>query len=301
MQLTRTMLRLNMLTCVGFGLAFLMLAPAIGRFLGEMPPLFLRILGAGLVLHGMHLFIISVQTSVTRLYIYYFSAGDLLWFLASTYILIAMDLITTRPGVIATFAVGLMVASIGLAQVWAFAEATDSGIEPEGVQSQSDWYLPRHHSRWKAIGMSWLGIKTWVKVWLFTLNGVFLSSLYFWPSQIASVILGAFIASGPLLIAVMIDQRGVTRFLGAAHIIPWAPLLVYLLLRLCGERVGVQITFDSDPVLYLYVTVLTSVVTVCLLFDIYDLCKWFSGAKGRLGSISEAHSHVSNIALESQK
>jgi len=254
----------------------------------------------GLVLHGVHLLIVSLGKSISTLHIYYFSAGDLLWFLASLYIIVATDLITTTGGTIATLAVGMMVASIGLAQIWTFAEATGSGIEPKSAQAQSDWYLPGHHSRWKAIGLSWLGLKTWVKAWLFALNGAFLGAIFFWPSPLSKIILGAYLASGPLLLAGVINQRGLTRFLGTAHLIPWIPLLIYLVLRLGGERAGAQITFGSDPTLFLYVSLLTSMITICLLFDVYDLRKWFSGAKGRLGSPSETRPQSLHTPMESQ-
>ena len=300
MQATRIMLSLNTLTCVGFGVAFLILAPTIGRFLGEVPPLWLRVIGAGLVLHGVHLLIVSLGKTVSRMHIYYFSAGDLLWFLASLLVIVATELITTTGGVMTTLAVGLMVASIGLTQIWTFAEATGSGRNGEDAQEPSDWYLPAHHSRWKAIGVSWLGMKTWVKLWLFALNGAFLCAFFFWPSPLAKIIVGAFVASGSLLLATMIDQRGLTRFLGLAHLIPWIPLLIYLLLRLSSDRVGAQITVEADPALFSYVSLLTGMVTICLLFDIYDLHKWFSGANGRLGSPSETRLKSSSTSMGSQ-
>ncbi|RMF10390.1 MAG: hypothetical protein D6763_05840 [Alphaproteobacteria bacterium] len=245
--------------------------------------------GALLILHSAHLIWASVRRSIYRLEVYYFSIGDLLWFLASLVLLIVPGLITTSSGAIAALVVALLVANIGLAQLWTHAEANDTGLPPLVLEKRPEHpdYLPTDLSRLAALGKSWLGIKTWVKYWLFALNGAFLAAFFFWPADIAKIILIAYLATMPMLLAIMIVQRGLTRLLGIGHLIAWIPLVIYLTGRLLGRSFGSQLSLENDGALYIYVLVLLGFVTVCLAFDVYDLVKWFKGARSRLGSEAE--------------
>ncbi len=289
MQPLRHTIRFNALTCAGFGLLFLFFAPVVSAFLGAFPELWLRIIGAGLTIHAGHLVWASMRREILRLEVYYFSAGDMLWFLASLWVLVATPLVTDPAGAQATLAVAFMVAAIGLAQLWTHAEATGAGLAPSvsGQRMDHPDYLPLELSRLKAIGVSWLGIKTWVKYWLFALNGIFLAAFFFWPSDLAKITLAAYIATLPLLLALIIVQRGMTRLLGIGHLIPWIPLLIYLLLRLMGDAAGSQITAGTDGWLFTYTIALTGFVALCLAFDVYDIIRWLGGVRRRLGSPAE--------------
>jgi len=289
MQPLRFTLGLNAATCAAFGLLFVIATEATSQFLGNVPEVWLRGVGALLIVHSGHLVWASVRRSIHRLEVYYFSAGDLLWFLASLCLLLVPGLITTGAGVIATMAVAIMVATIGLAQLWTHAEATGAGLPPLVFEKRPDHpdYLSADLSRLAALGQSWLGIKTWVKYWLFALNGAFLAAFFFWPSDVAKVSLIAYLATMPLLLAIMIVERGLTRLLGVGHLIAWIPLVVYLGGRLSGDAFGPHLSFTADGPLYLYTATLLGFVIVCLAFDIYDLVRWFAGAKSRLGSKTE--------------
>jgi hypothetical protein len=75
-----------------------------------------------------------------------------------------------------------------------------------------------------AIGASWLSMKLWVKIWLFFLNFVFIAALAFLSDDPAVIwILISYVGSGSYLLAFMVPQRGLSRLLGLAHIVPWTP------------------------------------------------------------------------------
>jgi hypothetical protein len=139
---------------------------------------------------------------------------------------------------------------------------------------------------WKKIGLSWLSLKSWVKIWLFFLNFVFITVIVFWNRSEFLWILTAYVASGPLLLFIAYHQRGLTRLLGIAHIIPWVPLLVLI---------GVSLyqfmpVWRSDPYYFFYLLMLLDVLIICLSFDVYDVYRWYKGERYIMGS-KEAYTH----------
>jgi hypothetical protein len=144
--------------------------------------------------------------------------------------------------------------------------------------------LPSELSRRRAIVASWRAMKTWIKIWLFGLNGLFLASLFYLPEPAARFILTAYVLSGPLLAAMMIWQRGLTRLLGLAHLIPWLPLVFYLALRLTSDFAGPWLTRATAPGMFWFFLILLLAVTLCLVLDIYDFWRWMRGDRFRLGS-----------------
>jgi hypothetical protein len=149
----------------------------------------------------------------------------------------------------------------------------------------------------QAIVVSWLAMKTWVKVWLFALNAVFIAAVLFWPEPLAKATILAYVASGPLLAAFMIGQRGLTRLLGIAHLVPWIPLALYVALRLTSDGLaGPRILPANDPALFAYAVLLLASLTVCLALDLWDVGRWFHGQRFRLGSNAAADAGASRIA-----
>lgn len=149
-------------------------------------------------------------------------------------------------------------------------------------------------ARLREIGRSWLAMKPWVKAWLFFLNGVFLAALAF-RDPLARWTLAAYLASGPLLLAMMLAQRGLTRLLGLAHLIPWLPLLAYTSLRLSGDAAGPRITPGGDPALFAWALVLGAATAVCLAFDAFDVVRWIRGERFVLGTPEAARAGASRL------
>ncbi len=82
----------------------------------------------------------------------------------------------------------------------------------------------------------------------------------------------------------MVPMRGLSRILGLGHIVPWIPLLIYLGLRISSEAVGPRLTAEASPALFWYVIIVVATVGVCLVFDVYDVVRWFRGERYIMGS-----------------
>lgn len=152
-------------------------------------------------------------------------------------------------------------------------------------------------SLWRTLALSWLSMKVWVKSWLFFLNATFLLALAFPPQPLTRWVLLAYVASGPLLLGMMISQRGLTRLLGVAHLIPWTPLAGYLVLRLGGETAGPRLRPETHGNLYGYALVLLATVLVCLAADAYDALRWLRGERFVLGTAEAARRGASRQTL----
>jgi hypothetical protein len=116
----KNVLRANAASCIIFGLMFLWAPLEIALFLSAdfpAPEIVLFLLGAVLVVNGLHLIWASAQTPPNKLLVLYFSFGDLLWALGSAILLIGSIWVTTIPGVIATILVSTVVATLGVLQV----------------------------------------------------------------------------------------------------------------------------------------------------------------------------------------
>lgn len=131
---------------------------------------------------------------------------------------------------------------------------------------------------------SWLSTKTWVKNWLFFLNAIFLVAFAFLEDPAAKWILLAYVTSGPLLAWFMVKQRGLTRLLGAAHLVPWVPLLIYIVLRLTSDVTGPMVSFATVPFFAGYLYFLLACLAVCLLLDAWDVVRYLRGEHYVLGS-----------------
>lgn len=289
MHRTRLTLRINATSCALFGAILAVWPVEVSKLLGQMPSLILTVLGFALIVHAGHLLFASFKKVISKLEVYYFSMCDQAWFLASLALLVITDWISTPTGIGVTIAVAIMVSAIGLAQLWTYAEATNAGV-PSGSETYAAMdrlLMPANLSRLKSIGVSWLDMKMWVKIWLFFLNGVFLAAFLYIPSELARVTLVAYVACLPLMLSFMIVQRGLTRLLSLGHLIPWTPLLVYVFLRLFTDSAGSQIGAQTSPEIFVFSIVLFICVAICLVFDFYDLVRWILGHRGRLGSPSE--------------
>lgn len=151
-------------------------------------------------------------------------------------------------------------------------------------------------SPWRRIGRSWLALKGWVRAWLFFLNFVLLGSLFFLDDPAGRWTLLAYLASGPLLLGIMHRQRGLTRILGIAHLVPWTPLMVYLAVRVSTDRVGPQLGPAGSLLLFAYVVLVLVTVGVCLAFDANDLVRWIRGERYVMGSEEAYEAGASRLA-----
>jgi hypothetical protein len=112
-------------SCLLFGALFLAVPGAVARFLGSPPVWLIAVLGAGLILNGLHL-VWAARRGPGRRELLHFTLGDGAW-VAGTLLLIVSGLwITTIPGILAAIACALPVATFGVLQAKAAAGAQAS-------------------------------------------------------------------------------------------------------------------------------------------------------------------------------
>lgn len=288
MDLLRMALRLNAVSCLLFGGLFAVHSGSVAHFLGNISSQLVHLVGVALILNGCHLLIAAMRRSIRSSEIYYFSSGDLLWVTLTLGLVASDGVLTTTRGIALSLVIAVLVGALGILQLYALSSSHPRASSPDE--------LPLDLPLAGAIAASWRSMKWWVKAWLFGLNGLFLLALALWPDSIARFTLAAYVASGPWLVAIMIHQRGLTRFLGVAHLVPWIPLGIYLVLRLGSDVAGSRLSLAATPSQWWYAVALLAAMGTCLIADIVDVWRWWRGERYRLGSINAARVGASSLA-----
>jgi hypothetical protein len=244
-------LRVNAASCLAFGVLFLSVPEAVAAFLGRVPVWAVVPVGLGLIANGGHLLIAS-RRRPCRTEVLWFSAGDLLWWLASVLLVAFPWWVTTTRGQIAALSVASGVAFLGLAQLWVLA------LEERGIAAGQFW---------ASLVAGWLRLELWVRLWLVILNLVFVVGLFL-PAFARTVSL-SYVASGPLLLGLVFLQGGFSKATGIGHLLAWVPLAVWL-----GDKLSSVPMAGIEPA---YGLILAAALAICLCFDIYDLFRWLRG------------------------
>lgn len=252
----RFLFGLNAASCLAFGITFILVPGAVSVFLGDLPTGVVRIVGLGLIVNGLHLAVASRRTVIHPVEVVYFSLGDLMWWLGSLLLIANGSWITTSSGVIATIVVACGVSGLGIVQLWML------GLQANGRTSAQHW---------RSITQSFRALPMWIYIWMTFVNVAFLTAVVFWPDRMATVVLLGFVATGPLLAAQIAYDGGLRRILGLSHLVPWVPLLIWL------------IWHRQD---HMYVATLASLLAVCLILDVYDLWRFWRGDRAVLRSQS---------------
>ncbi|MGB3280388.1 MAG: hypothetical protein WBA92_14450, partial [Pseudorhodobacter sp.] len=253
MNSLKLVMRLNAASCVSFGLLFLLMSSEVAAFLGQVPPALIIILGIGLLGNGAHLFGAARRTDIRENEVIWFSLGDFIWWLATLALIVTNLWITTLWGMVTAAGVATIVAGLGVAQLWLL------GRHRYGNSNRQHIWV---------IAESWMALPLWVKIWLAVMNGVFLAAFAFLPDRIAGISLAAYVATVPLLAGQVGYDGGLRRILSLAHLVPWTPLLAWLMIAPDGT---------------IYSTLLTFTVAICLAFDINDLWLFIKGDRAVLG------------------
>ncbi len=115
-----TVLRLNAASCLIFGLLFVLFSLQTATYLGESsaaPDWVIQVLGAVLIFNGFDLLRVSFKDSISKASILYFSAGDFIWVIATTVLIVCNIWITTTAGIVAGLATSVMVGAFGYMQI----------------------------------------------------------------------------------------------------------------------------------------------------------------------------------------
>ncbi|MGH1540609.1 MAG: hypothetical protein ACRBHB_09315 [Arenicella sp.] len=116
----RTILRLNALSCIVFGVFFIAMPWVIADFLSAnnpAPSWLVVILGVGLLANGAHLIWTSFQTTIARKWVRHFYTGDFIWVLATAVLIVSGLWITSLKGIVAAVLVAVFVGCIGVLQL----------------------------------------------------------------------------------------------------------------------------------------------------------------------------------------
>jgi len=247
-------LRLNAASCLGFGGLFATRPGMVAASLGAVPPMVVFWIGIALLFNGAHLVLASLRKRPLRAEVLWFALGDIVWWLASLALIAAGIWITSAEGIALAGGVAVFVVGIGATQLFLL------GIERSGQTARGQW---------QRIGQSWLSLPLRVKLWLFALNAVFLAAPAFMAWDAARVVLIGYVASGPLLLGFAGHAGGLTRHMGIAHLVPFTPMLVWLVMH-----AGL---LDRTAAGFGFGILFAAMVAVCLGFDVYDLIRWLRG------------------------
>ena len=115
----KTVLRLNALSCVGFGALFIAVPGTVAAFLGAPPAPSWLVLATGVILigNGVHLIWASRMEQLPRSLVLYFSSGDFGWVAGSALLLVLELWVTTPAGQVAATIVALLVGALGTLQL----------------------------------------------------------------------------------------------------------------------------------------------------------------------------------------
>lgn len=148
----------------------------------------------------------------------------------------------------------------------------------------------------KAALHSWLSIKNWVMVWLWYLNVLYWLGFFFLPYAEAIWALASYAAIGPIVTFIITKQRGLTRLSGLIHV-PWLVFTIYLGLRLYSEVLGPAITAEAGESFYaIWLHAVFWSTLLCVVLDIVDVTRWFSGERYVLGTPAAHAAGVSKLS-----
>jgi hypothetical protein len=232
--------------------------------------------GGMLALYALLLFVVAMRPAIPRLAVQCAVVMDAGWVLGTLPLLLMSE--TTPFGKALVAIVAIIVGCFGWAQ-WSALRTYRPQDDYEAAESTQGGDFRR-------VGRSWRGMKTWVKVWLFGLNAIFITAIAFIDrGHLMLWTLVVYIACSPYLFVFIAAQKGLSRVLGMAHIVPFTPLLAYLLIRLSADTaLGTHVTWAHDPAYAVYLSVLAAALIFCLFFDYYDSIRWLRGERYLIGS-----------------
>lgn len=124
-------MKANAVNCIVFGVIFVSFSTNVAQFLsleGPAPSVLLFILGVGLVVHGLHLWVVAQKSNPSKFWVFYFSAGDALWVLMTGFLLWAGVWITTPIGIQVTLLTSFIVGGFGVLQVVSWKPARNRKV-----------------------------------------------------------------------------------------------------------------------------------------------------------------------------
>lgn len=116
----KMVMRLNAASCLLFGVLFVILPSATADFLAHSEPassLVILSIGFALLFNGAHLVWAAIADKPKQYWVWYFSAGDFAWVLATTVLILTGTWVTSLQGIVVAIAVAIMVGTWGVLQL----------------------------------------------------------------------------------------------------------------------------------------------------------------------------------------
>lgn len=142
---------------------------------------------------------------------------------------------------------------------------------------------------------SWLSMKTGVMAWLWYLNVLYWVAFFQTDRPEAFWAAISYVAVGPILVAMVWWQRGLTRLTGLIHL-PWVPFTGYLGLRLFTDVLSPASSMADGTLYYLWLHVVFWSTLICVGFDVIDVVRWLAGEHYVLGSPAAYAAGASKLA-----
>lgn len=117
----------------------------------------------------------------------------------------------------------------------------------------------------------------WVQLWVAVLGLVVVSCLAFLHTpegRWAALALGVVVLGNGL---VLWRCRGISRLMGAPHLLAWMPLMIYLSARLLTDGKGPKMVYADQPTLYVWMMTYLATITLSVMFDVADVARWLLG------------------------
>lgn len=113
--MTTKILNANAASCLGFGALFAVFSGPVAGFLGDPPVWLVTVLGAVLIVNGVHL-LWAARRGPRRVELLYFALGDAGWVAGTTVLIASGTWITTGAGIAAAVAVAAVVGAFAVLQ-----------------------------------------------------------------------------------------------------------------------------------------------------------------------------------------
>ena len=107
----------------------------------------------------------------------------------------------------------------------------------------------------------------WILVWMLILMVVNVASTGFWNESLAKIIFATFLLSAMLMMG-LYSRFGFNKILGLGHVL-WLPLLIFVLMNIP----------TSHGIFKEYLIAWSIFTVISLLFDVFDLWRFFAGRK----------------------
>ena len=120
----KSVLAANAMSCLVFGLIFVLVPAGSANFIGDPPELLIRILGLGLLGNAVLLALTAQRRQFRRVDILAFAFGDAIWVIVTILLLVSGIWILTVHGQVAATAVAMFVGACGWLQ-WKHAPHRD--------------------------------------------------------------------------------------------------------------------------------------------------------------------------------